>query len=447
MAKLTGIGIYKLLPKTNCGECNFPTCMAFAMQVAAKKVALEACPYVSEDAKRELAESAAPPMRTVTLGAGPRAVQIGGETVLFRHEEKFHHPAALAVCIRDTDDVAAEIDSIHHLKFVRSGKPVSVELIALEQAGDAGSFLAAAKQLRESTELPVVLMSSDVAALAGALEVLAERKPLVYAADKSNFEQMAQLCAKFKVPLAVKGETLEELADLTTKIKAAGVADLVLAPVARSMREGLTCLTQLRRLALEKNFRPLGYPVMALTTAQDAAQEALEAIIYECKYASIVVMRGKQPWQILPVLTARFNIFTDPQVPNAVEAKVYKVGDAGPDSPVLVTTNFALTYFMVEGEVENSKVPAYITAVETGGLGVLNSYADDKLTGETIAKAVKATGILNQVRHKKLVIPGLVAVLKGELEDEAGCEVVVGPEEAAGLPNFLKTEWKSQVSG
>jgi acetyl-CoA decarbonylase/synthase complex subunit gamma len=208
------------------------------------------------------------------------------------------------------------------------------------------------------------------------------------------------------------------------------------------MREGLTCLTQLRRLALEKTFRPLGYPVMVLTTAQDAAQEALEAIIYECKYASIVVMRGKETWQVLPVLTARFNIFTDPQVPNAVEAKVYKVGDAGPTSPVLVTTNFALTYFTVEGEVENSKVPAYITAVETGGLGVLNSYADDKLTGETIAKAVKATGIMNQVQHKKLIIPGLVAVLKGELEDETGCEVVVGPEEAAGIVNFLRTQWK-----
>ena len=446
MAKLTGIGIYKLLPKTNCGECNFPTCMAFAMQVAAKKVALEACPYVSEEAKQELAESAAPPMRTVTLGAGPRAVQIGGETVLFRHEEKFHHPTALAICIKDTDDVAAEIKTIHDLKFVRSGKPVSVDLIALEQAGDGGSFVAAAKQLRESTELPVVLMSNDLQALGGALEVLAERRPLLYAADKSNYQQVAQLSAKFKVPLAVKGETLEELADLTTKIKQAGVGDLVLAPAARGLRQGLTCLTQLRRLALEKTFRPLGYPVMVLTTAQDAVQEALQAITYACKYASVLVMRGKQAWQLLPVLTARFNIFTDPQVPNAVEAKVYKVGEAGADSPVLVTTNFALTYFTVEGEVENSKIPAYITAVETGGLGVLNSYADDKLTGETIAKAVKASGILTQVRHNKLIIPGLVAVLKGELEDEAGCEVVVGPEEAAGIPNFLKTEWRPQVS-
>jgi acetyl-CoA decarbonylase/synthase complex subunit gamma len=442
MAKLTGIGIYKLLPKTNCGECNFPTCMAFAMQVAAKKVALEACPYVSEEAKRELAESAAPPMRTVTLGAGPRAVQMGGETVLFRHEEKFHHPTALAVCIKDTDDVAAEVKSIQNLKFIRSGKPVSVDLIALEQAGDGKSLVAAAKLLRESTELPVVLMSNDLQALAGALEVLGDRRPLVYAADKNNYQQVAELSAKYKVPVAVKGETLDELADLTAKLKQVGVSDLVLAPVVRSMAEGLTCLTQLRRLALEKTFRQLGYPVMVLTTAQDATQEALEAIIYECKYASIVVMRGKEAWQILPVVTARFNIYTDPQVPNAVEAKVYRVGEAGPASPVLVTTNFALTYFTVEGEVENSKVPAYITAVETGGLGVLNSYADDKLTGETIAKAVKASGIMSQMKHKKLVIPGLVAVLKGELEDETGCEVVVGPEEAAGLPNFLKTEWK-----
>ncbi len=158
-------------------------------------------------------------------------------------------------------------------------------------------------------------------------------------------------------------------------------------------------------------------------------------------------MRGREAWQVLPVLTARFNIFTDPQVPNAVEAKLYKVGEPSPDAPILVTTNFALTYFTVEGEVENSKVPAYISVVETNGLGVLNSYADDKLTGETIAKAVKAQDAMSHVRHKKVVIPGLVAVLKGELEDELGCEVVVGPEEAAGIPNFLKTEWKAQIGG
>ncbi|MEE8385701.1 MAG: acetyl-CoA decarbonylase/synthase complex subunit gamma, partial [Dehalococcoidia bacterium] len=324
-------------------------------------------------------------------------------------------------------------------------KSVQVELIALEQAGDAGSFVEAAKTLRDRTSLAVVLISSDAAALGGALEVLAERRPLIYAASGANLDEMAQLALKFKAPLAVKGETLEELAELTTKAKQSGVEDLVLAPSFKDAGEGLTLLTQLRRLALEKNFRPLGYPVIACTTAEDPVQESLQAISYTCKYASIVVMRGREAWQVLPVLTTRFNIFTDPQVPNAVEAKLYKIGETTPDSPILVTTNFALTYFMVEGEVENSKVPAYISVVETNGLGILNSYADDKLTGETIAKAVKAQDAMSQVRHKKVVIPGLVAVLKGELEDELGCEVLVGPEEAAGLPNFLKTDWKAQI--
>ncbi len=445
MAKLTGIGIYKLLPKTNCGECNFPTCMAFAMQVAAKKVALEACPYASEEAKRELAESAAPPMRIVTLGAGPGSVQIGGETVLFRHEEKFHRPTALGVRIQDTEDVAAAIQTVQALKFVRSGKQVRVDLIALQQSGDSASFSAAAK-ICERADLPMVLMSTDPSAMESALQALGGRKPLVYAADKSNFQVMAQLAAKYKVPLAVKGENLEELADLTTKIRQAGVEDLVLAPVIGSTATGLTLLTQIRRLALEKSFRPLGYPVIVVPAASDPVQEALQSVIYSCKYASIVLMGGREAWHILPVVTARFNIFTDPQVPNAVEAKVYKVGEPGPDSPVIVTTNFALTYFTVEGEVENSKIPSYIAVVETNGLGVLNSYADDKLTGETIAKAVKAHGVMSQVRHKKLIIPGLVAVLKGELEDESGCEVIVGPEEAAGIPNFLRTEWKAQAA-
>ena len=230
MAKLTGIGVYKLLPKTNCGDCNVPTCMAFAMQVAAKKVALEACPHVSEEAKQELAESAAPPMRVVTIGTAPGAVEVGGETVLFRHEEKFHRPAALAIRVNDTQDVAAEIDAIHQLTFVRSGKSVRVELIALEQAVNAGSFVEAAKTLRDRTSLAVVLISSDAAALGGALEVLAERRPLIYAASGANLDEMAQLAMKFKAPLAVRGETLEELAELTTKAKESGVEDLVLAP-------------------------------------------------------------------------------------------------------------------------------------------------------------------------------------------------------------------------
>jgi acetyl-CoA decarbonylase/synthase complex subunit gamma len=307
----------------------------------------------------------------------------------------------VAVHVPDDADIAAEMEAIEKLQFTRSGKQVRVEMIALEQKGDTAAFVAAAREIARNRSLLVSLISRDAAGLSGALEALAGRRPLIYAADRDNFETMAALSARFGAPVAVAGDSLDEIADLTGKLKQKGIDDLVL-----------------------------------------AVQEALQGIVYVCKYASILILRGKEPWEVLPVLTARYNIYTDPQVPNAVEAKVYKIGEPGPDSPVLLTTNFALTYFTVEGEVENSRIPAYITVVDTGGLGILNSYADDKLTGETVAKAVKASGVLDQVRHRKLIIPGLVAVLKGELEDETGCEVLVGPEEATGIPAFLKSEWR-----
>jgi acetyl-CoA decarbonylase/synthase, CODH/ACS complex subunit gamma len=445
MPKLTGIEIYKLLPKTNCGECNVPTCMAFAMQVAAKRVALEKCPYVSEESKAALAESAEPPMKTVTIGSGPAAVQLGGETVLFRHEEKFHRPTAVAIRIDDSADPVPQVEALARLKFLRTGKEVGIDLVALEQKSDASVFAEAAASIAARCRLPLVLISSDPAAVERALQVLPGKRPLICGANQQNHVDMSALAAKHQAPLAVQADSLEDLAALTAAIRKLGVNDIVLAPRTAGERDTLHTLTALRRLALEKTFRPLGFPVMTFTPAPDPYQESTEAILYVCKYASVVVMRGSEPWQVLPVLTARFNIFTDPQVPNAVEAKVYRIGEAGPDAPVLVTTNFALTYFTVEGEVENSKVPAFIAVVETNGLGVLNSYADDKLSGETIAKAIRNSGVLERVRHKKVILPGLVAVLKGELEDESGCEVIVGPEEAAGIPAFLKTEWQRQV--
>lgn len=442
MVKLTALDIYKLLPKTNCGDCNLPTCMAFAMQVAAKKAGLERCPHVSEEAQTALAEAAAPPMRTVTIGAGPNAIQIGGETVLFRHEDKFHRPTALAIRVKDSEEIESQVEQINNLKFIRVGKEVQVNLIALQQTQDADTFVEAVKLAHSKTQLPLVLMSPDPAALQGALETVSAGKPLLYTATQENYRELAELAKQFQAPLAVRAESLEELAALTPEINQLGVEELVLDPTIKDERDGLIKLTQIRRLTLEKTFRPLGYPVMSFVNTQDPYQQALQAVIYVCKYGLLVVMEGMERWQILPVLTARFNIFTDPQVPNAVEAKLYQVGEPTPESPVIVTTNFALTYFTVEGEVANSKVPAYIAVVDTGGLGVLNAYADDKLTGEKIAKAVKGYGIMEQVSHNKLIIPGLVAVLKGEVEDESGWEVVVGPEEAAGIPSFLKNEWK-----
>jgi acetyl-CoA decarbonylase/synthase complex subunit gamma len=383
-------------------------------------------------------------MRTVTLGTEANAVRIGGETVLFRHEEKFHRPTALAIRVKDSEDVAARVEQINSLKFIRVGKEVQVDLIALQQTRDADAFIEAATLTHGKSQLPLVLESSDATALRGALEAVSGNRPLIYSATKDNHKELAELARQYQVPLAVRAETLEELAELTAAIKELGVEDLVLDPAIKDELDGMVKLTELRRLALEKNFRPLGYPVMTFSHAEDPHQEALQAITYVCKYGSVVVMEGTERWELLPVLTARFNLFTDPQVPNAVESKTYEVGEPGSESPVLLTTNFALTFFTVEGEVANSKIPSYIAVVDTGGLGVLNAYADDKLTGETIAKAVKSLGVMDQVNHKKLILPGLVAVLQGEVEDETGFEVLVGPEEAAGIPGFLKSQWRAR---
>jgi acetyl-CoA decarbonylase/synthase complex subunit gamma len=444
MAKLTGIEIYKHLPKTNCGDCNFPTCMAFAMQVAAKKVGLEQCPHVSAEAKAALSEAQAPPMRVITIGTGERAFKIGGETVLFRHDEKFHHPTAIAIHVRDDlpqSEITERIEKINRLQFVRVGQKISVNAITVEHM-NGGPFAEVVKLAKEKSPLALILMSADPQSLKAALEICADRRPLIGAATAENFKEFAALAKEYKCPVALRAATLENLAGLAQEIKAMGIEDVVLQPEAQQMADGLIKLTQLRRLALEKNFRVLGYPVMVTLHEDDTFIETAQASAFVCKYANIVVMNGIEPWQVLPILTTRQNIFTDPQVPNAVEAKLYKVGEPASHSPVLVTTNFALTYFTVEGEVENSRVPAYISVVDTGGLGVLNAYADDKLTAEAIVKAVRNYGIMDQVAHKKLVIPGLVAVLKGEVEDEGGWEVLVGPEEAAGLPAYLKNQWK-----
>ncbi len=440
--KLTGIDVYKLLPRTNCGDCKFPTCMAFAMQVAAKKVALEQCPHVSDEAKAALGEAQAPPMRTVRIGTGKKEVVLGGETVLFRHEDKFHHPPGLAIKVC-AGSLPQRLAQIPKLRFVRVGQELGVDLVTVEADGlDAPGFKALVEEVRKHTDLPLVLRCLRVEVLAGVVAEVAPARPLLWAATDENWSAMAELAARHQLPLVVRAPGPEALADLVEKVKSKGVEDLVLDPAGTSPQQNLTRLIQIRRLALEKAFRPLGHPTLAEVGSSDPLLEAAEATAYICKYASLVVLGSAEPHVLLPILTVRQNIFTDPQKPNAIEAKLYEVGQPGPESPVLVTTNFALTFYTVAGEVENSKVSAYIAVVDTGGLGVLNAYADDKFTAQTIIKAVKEQGPMEKVRHKKLVIPGLVAMLRAEIEDEAGWEVIVGPEDAAGIPHFLRNEWR-----
>ena len=444
---LTGLEIYKNLPKTNCGDCNLPTCMAFAMQLAAKRASLDQCPHVSEEAKAKLDAASAPPMRLVRIGKDEGELKIGQETSLFRHQEKFHHPSLVAIKVREDipeNKLNQEIEEINNLKFSRVGEEIGVNLLALEcTSGGPESFAKVVKRVMEKSPLPLILVSEDPRAIEAALKVSAEGNPLLYAANKENWEEMADLAKEHHCPLVVKGKTLEDLADLTQKIKNRGTEDMVLDPDSGSLAETLTSLTKMRRLALEKNFRPLGYPTIVLTHDKSPFQEVAEAATYISKYGGIVVVEGKEKWQLLPLLTVRQNIFTDPQVPNTVEAKPYEIRSPGADSPVLVTTNFSLTYFTVEGEVESSKVPSFISVVDTEGLGVLNAYAGDKWSAEKVIKTLEEQKLKEKVNHNKIIIPGLVAVFRAEIEEESPWKVIIGPEEASRIPSFLRKEWKT----
>jgi len=276
--------------------------------------------------------------------------------------------------------------------------------------------------------------------MAAALKVCADRKPLLASATADNAEAMAALAKENGCALVVAADGLEALAALTEKVKAAGCEDMIVDPGARDTGAVIQRLTEHRRYALKKNFRPLGYPSIAYAAADDPAEQLLQASAYIAKYAGVVVARLREPWQVLPLLTMRQNIYTDPQKPIQVEPKLYEIGNVTDESPLLVTTNFSLTYFTVEGDVEASRVPSYILVVDTEGTSVLTAYAAEKFTAEGIAQALQNVG--DRIKHRKVIIPGHVSVMSGKLEDESGWEVLVGPRESSGIPSYLKTVWK-----
>ncbi len=443
---LTGLDIYKLLPKTNCKKCGRPTCLAFAMQLAQKKANLSDCPDVSEEAKNVLGAASAPPIKLVTVGTGARQVQIGEENVLFRHEEKFYHPTGVAVTIQDDlSDVAFNdrLKKINSLKITRVGTEIEIDLIAIiNKSNNAEKFAEAAKKVSSGSHLSMILSSASADNMKAALQNCAEKKPLIHGANAGNCEAMAGLAKEKKCPMTVTAPTLEELADLAERAKKAGVEEVVLDVSVGNPKEVLQKLTKIRRAALKKNFRALGFPMITFVHDEDPFQEISLASTYLLKYAGIVAVNACEPWAIMPLLTARTNIFTDPQKPIQVEPKLYAVGDVKEDSPILFTTNFSLTYYTVQGEVESSRVPAYILSVDTGGTSVLTAYSGDKLNDKVVAKAMTDAKVETKVRHKKLIIPGLVAVMSGKLQETLGWEILVGPREASGLPSYLKTVWK-----
>jgi acetyl-CoA decarbonylase/synthase complex subunit gamma len=446
---LTGIQIYKLLPKTNCGDCGVPTCLAFAMNLAAGKAELAACPHASQEAKAQLADASAPPIRQITLGAGDRKLVVGGETVLYRHEKTFLNPPGVAVLVTDQmsdHEVIGRMDRFNSLVYERVGLTLRADLIAVKsEKGDAGSFAALVGKVKEKVAGGIVLMAQDPKVMEAGLGVCADRKPLIYAATKENADAMAALAKTHGCPLAVRGASLDEVSELTTKLSEGGLKDLVIDAGARDVRRAFEEQVFIRRGAVLKKHRPLGFPTITFPCemTDDFMKETLIASMFVAKYGGIIVLSDLQGHSLFPLLLSRMNIYTDPQRPMATSAGIYEIGGPDANSPVLVTCNFSLTYFIVSGEIETSRVPAWLVVIDTEGLSVLTAWAAGKFAGDAVGTALKKFGIPEKVKHRKVIIPGYAAAISGDLEEELGdWEILVGPRESAHIPAYLK-EWKA----
>ncbi len=443
---LTGIQIFKLLPKTNCGECKFPTCLAFAMALAAGKTELDLCTKASDEARAELSDASAPPIRQVSVGTGDYVVKAGGETVLFRHEKTFFNQPGFA-CLLSGDMTAEEIEGrigrLRELQFDRIGQNLRAEMVALKDRGNREEFLNLVRRLAREP-FAIILMSFDPSTMKEALGLVKEKKPLIYGATKENCEEFGFLAKACNCPLAVKGESVEHAAELTGKLLSMGLKDLVIDPGSRTVAEAFRDQIVIRRGALQAKIKNLGFPtiVFPCEMAPDIMMETLIASLFVAKYGGFIVLSDVRGESLFPLLLQRLNIYTDPQRPMTTQEGIYPVNNPDAKSPVLVTCNFSLTYFIVSGEVENSRVPTWLCVMDTEGLSVMTAWAAGKFVGDLVGGFINRCGIAEKVEHRKLVIPGYAAAILGDLEEELpGWEIMVGPREAAHIPAYLKL-WK-----
>jgi len=450
---IKGTDIVKRLPeggKKNCKECGLPTCFAFAMKLASGGIAIEKCPYISPEVSKELEDALAPPIRPVIIGTGANALVVGDETVLYRHEKTFVHQPGIAVLIADDEPAEAvegKIRKMKELQFSWVGKTLKADLLALQyKSGDRAKYGALVKKALSAVDCPLMLISEDTDALLAAHDLCAERKPLLYPVTAQNLEKVISTVKAKSAVLAVKGAGVESLVHLTNRLKEAGIEDVLLDPGSRDLQSALRDQTLIRRAALRQGFRALGYPTVAfpcfMTT--DKHREMLLASMFIPKYAAVIVLSDIDEHTLLPLLVQRMNIYTDPRMPMSMEEKVYPINNPDAASPVLITTNWALTYFIVASEVEASKVPVWLCVKETGGLGVLTAWAAGKFSGDSIAPFIRKCGVEGMVNHKRLVIPGKVARIRNELTEALpDWQIIVGPGDANEIPAYLPALVKS----
>ena len=448
---LKALDIFKLTPKKNCKECGFPTCMAFSMKVAGGAVEVSKCPHMSDEAIQKLSEATAPPMKTLKVGAGENEDTLGGETVLFRHEKtlvsKNRYAIAFCDCMTE-EEVASKIANINKVEYERIGEVMKAEFACVTYNSNKENFLNIIKKLKAETKVAFILNVDDAEVAKEAVAELKGLNPVVLGATKDNYEAMLEVVKGDNLALGLKADNLEDLYATVELVQKAGYKELILDVTGESIKDTYVNAVQVRRIALKEQDRTFGYPsivfVNELANGDDNMEVALSSA-FTVKYGSIIVIDDISYAKALPLYALRQNLFTDPQKPMRVETKVYPINNPDENSPVLVTVDFALTYFVVTGELERSKVPCWLVIPDAGGYSVLTSWAAGKFGGSVIGNFVKECGIADMTKNRDLIIPGKVAVIKSDVQDNLpDWNVIVGTAEAMELPKFLKEYMESK---
>ena len=442
---LKGLDIFKLSPKKNCKECGCPTCMAFSMKVAQGAVDIAACPYFAPEALAKLSAATEPPMKTIKVGAGDAELSLGGETVLFRHEKTFvsrtRYAMSLCTCM-DDETVAQKLEDIKKVDYERIGERMFVEMVYVNYSADGKQdYVELVKKAAETGRI-LILDCKDAEIAKAALEVCKDGKPILNGADASNYEAMNAVATAAGVVLGVSGADLSEIHDTVEKLEGLGNKNLVIDVTGADVKETFKNAVQIRKAAIKDGDRTFGYPSIVnlhKIAAGDLHKQAALLSLFTMKCGSVIVAEHIGYAEALPLYGLRQNLFTDPQKPMKVEPGVYPLNGADENSVCLTTVDFALTYFLVSGELERSGVPVNLIINDAGGLSVLTSWAAGKFSSSSIAKFFQEQDIEGKIKSRKLIIPGKVAVLKGELEAKMpGWEIIIAPNEAVQLVKFMK---------
>ena len=451
--QVTAMEIYRLLPKTNCAKCGEASCMAFATKLSDKETDLELCTQLAADEMEKLENLLAPAVREITIGKGEKAMILGGDEVLYRYELTYYNPTPLVIDVNDNMDEEAlneRIKIIEATEFERTGEKLVLDGVAVRNvSGNKDKFAETALKLK-SSKLPLVLCSLDPEAIKAALEKVGSEKPLLYAATENNIEDMASLAIEYDCPLTLfVPNDLEKMKELSRILRSKGIKDIVLDPgtyVDEGIGDTLDNFVMIRRLAIEEKDEDFRFPILGIPAltwlyekdeVQGGIKEATIAATLMNKYADMLIIHGTNIWELIPVLTLRQSIFTDPRKPQMVDPGLYEFGELDENSPVLMTTNFALTYYTVEGDLKSGKANCYLLVLDTEGRAVDVSLAGGQQSGKSVADLIKESGIEGKVKTRTLIIPGLSAPLSGEIEDESGWEVLVGPRDSSAVSDFF----------